>query len=99
MQTPSGHSTTKNTRVLIVEASAGSGKTYALSTRYVKLLLDTDIPPDAIALRSLLAITFTNKAAFEMKGRILELLRRLALDIFDRPKDKEALSERSVLAW
>ena len=64
--------------VCVVEASAGSGKTHALAMRYLALLLD-DHPIDEAKLRSILAITFTNKATVEMKRRILEYLKALAL--------------------
>ncbi|MBD3271151.1 MAG: AAA family ATPase [Elusimicrobia bacterium] len=68
--------------IIVVEASAGSGKTYALAKRYISLLLNpryhqTDGDP-----ASILAITFTNKAAVEMKERIIVLLKRIALDQF-----------------
>src|SRR3989338_7627130 len=62
-----------------VEASAGSGKTYALSRRYIQLLLDPASSFEPAFLRHILAITFTNKAAVEMKRRILESLRKIAL--------------------
>lgn len=78
----------KFTGVKIVEASAGSGKTYALSRAYLGLLL---ADPTENALKSLLAITFTNKATYEMKERILELLKRTALDGFIKPEDKKDL--------
>ena len=55
----------------IYSASAGSGKTYALTREYLKLLLSSDSP---LKFRQILAITFTNKAVNEMKGRILENL-------------------------
>ncbi|MDD5259594.1 MAG: UvrD-helicase domain-containing protein, partial [bacterium] len=74
--------------VKIVEASAGSGKTYALSRAYLGLLL---ADPSENTLKSLLAITFTNKATYEMKERILELLKRTALDGFAKPEDKKDL--------
>jgi ATP-dependent helicase/nuclease subunit A len=64
--------------VCVVEASAGSGKTHALAMRYLALLLD-DRPIDDAKLRSILAITFTNKATVEMKSRILAYLKALAL--------------------
>ncbi len=51
-------------RLLALEASAGTGKTYALSMRYVGLLLAGADPQEV------LAITFTNKAANEMKERV-----------------------------
>ena len=56
---------------LALEASAGSGKTYALSVRYIALLyLGAD--PSKI-----LTLTFTNKAAAEMKSRICDVLKDL----------------------
>ncbi|MCX5703316.1 MAG: UvrD-helicase domain-containing protein, partial [Candidatus Omnitrophica bacterium] len=76
-------------QVCKVEASAGCGKTYALARRYIQLLINPCLNPQAIPLRELLAITFTNKAAIEMKGRILEFLKKIALDKFAGPKEKE----------
>ena len=49
----------------LIRASAGTGKTFSLSNRYLRLLLD-DVRPDAI-----LATTFTRKAAGEILDRIL----------------------------
>ena len=49
---------------LCLEASAGSGKTFALSVRYIALLLRGNHP------NKILALTFTNKAASEMFQRI-----------------------------
>ncbi len=66
--------------VRVVEASAGSGKTYALAKRYVQLLLHAQSPSWDSAIEQILALTFTNKAAIEMKGRILDVLKALALD-------------------
>jgi ATP-dependent helicase/nuclease subunit A len=65
--------------VRVVEASAGSGKTYCLARRYVQLLLNPQLVSEQILLRNILAITFTNKAAYAMKGRILEFLKKIAL--------------------
>ncbi|VAW13057.1 hypothetical protein MNBD_BACTEROID05-1033, partial [hydrothermal vent metagenome] len=64
--------------VRVVEASAGSGKTYALAARYIQLLLNPSLKDDSQSIRSILALTFTNKSAFEMKARILEFLKSLA---------------------
>ncbi|MBI4309201.1 MAG: UvrD-helicase domain-containing protein [Candidatus Omnitrophica bacterium] len=64
--------------VRVVEASAGSGKTYALAKRYVQLLLHTS-SRTSFGLKHILAITFTNKAAGEMKTRIIDVLKGIAL--------------------
>ncbi len=69
--------------VVVVEASAGSGKTYALAKRFLQLLINSRIPQDYVPLRAILAITFTNKATVEMKERILEFLKRIAFDCFE----------------
>jgi len=76
-------------QIYIVEASAGSGKTYALAKRYIQLLINPYLKPEEIPLNSILAITFTNKAAIEMKERILDFLKRIALDNFSSQKEKE----------
>ncbi len=59
----------------ILKASAGSGKTYRLARKYIELLLESK---DRYAYRHILAVTFTNKATDEMKGRILKELHVLA---------------------
>ncbi|NDF71222.1 MAG: hypothetical protein EB131_08835, partial [Betaproteobacteria bacterium] len=56
----------------VVEACAGSGKTWLLVSRIVRLLLDGAEP------RSILGITFTRKAAREMRKRLDEWLWLLA---------------------
>ncbi len=70
----------------IYSASAGSGKTYQLTKEYLKLALGYPQPADPTGERmykpdyfkSILAITFTNDAAGEMKERIVGALRRFA---------------------
>lgn len=78
--------------VRVVEASAGSGKTYALAKRYVQLILNPALDLDQIPIRNILALTFTNKAAFEMKARILEFLKRIALKQLSTSEKQEILA-------
>ncbi len=59
----------------VYNASAGSGKTYTLVRDYLTLILD---PRRATGFQKILAITFTNKAAGEMKDRVLKHLVELA---------------------
>ena len=75
-------------QVTVLKASAGSGKTYSLTERFVQFLLSDKIPKNH--LRNILAITFSNNAAKEMKERILSWLK----DIYFGDPDKiEDLSE------
>ena len=55
----------------VYNASAGSGKTFTLVKQYLKVLLTSD---DLFMFQKVLAITFTNKAAAEMKERVLSNL-------------------------
>ncbi len=61
----------------IYDASAGSGKTYALVKEYLKIIL---VAKKMDAYRNILAITFTNKAVHEMKSRIVGSLSEFAKD-------------------
>jgi len=79
--------------VCIVEASAGTGKTYALARRYIQLLMGTGGMARPAPFKSMLAITFSNKAALEMKERILDFLKRIALDGFADPAEEKELFE------
>nr|WP_240472528.1 UvrD-helicase domain-containing protein [Tenacibaculum ovolyticum] len=59
----------------VYNASAGSGKTFTLVKEYLKVLLNSD---DIFTFQKILAITFTNKAAGEMKERVLENLQEFS---------------------
>ncbi|MCM8781033.1 MAG: UvrD-helicase domain-containing protein [Candidatus Omnitrophica bacterium] len=74
--------------IYVVEASAGSGKTHVLAKRYIQLLMSPELKLEEVPLRDILAITFTNKAAIEMKERILEFLKKIALDKFDNEQER-----------
>jgi ATP-dependent exoDNAse (exonuclease V) beta subunit len=70
---------------IVLKASAGSGKTYALSRRFVQFLLSDSITKNK--LRNILAITFSNNAAKEMRERILDCLKELYFE------DKSAIQD------
>lgn len=70
--------------IQLYRSSAGSGKTFTLARTYLGLVL-----PDPQQYRRVLAITFTNAAAAEMKERIVEYLVRLREGNF--PELEEAL--------
>jgi ATP-dependent exoDNAse (exonuclease V) beta subunit len=67
----------------VYKSSAGSGKTFTLVKEYLALALnDRNNPPQAY--KHILAITFTNKAANEMKDRIIKALKELAMDDYSK---------------
>ena len=78
-----------------IRASAGSGKTFALTRRFLELLRASRpfIPPsacgaedaDGFAWPEILAVTFTNKAATEMKERVVAALKSRALGLESTP--------------
>lgn len=67
---------------IMISSPAGSGKTEKLARRYISLLKGgTDV-------ERILAITFTDKAAAEMKERILNILKAEDHDLFEKIKEK-----------
>jgi ATP-dependent exoDNAse (exonuclease V) beta subunit len=68
----------------VYKSSAGSGKTFTLVKSYLLIALADEVNPPT-KYQSILAITFTNKAAGEMKERILSTLRSISnIGINDR---------------
>ncbi|MDR1122672.1 MAG: UvrD-helicase domain-containing protein [Endomicrobium sp.] len=64
-------------KIISVKSSAGSGKTYSLAKRYIYLLFNSD---ENINIKNIIAVTFTNKAAVEMKYRVINYLKKAALE-------------------
>ena len=76
----------------VINASAGSGKTYALVQNLLTICLK--YPSQADKIRNILALTFTNKAANEMKHRIIDWLKKFSLDTYDTNNDLINIQEK-----
>jgi len=89
-------------RSILVEASAGSGKTNLLARRFLRLLAEVEEPGQVVA------ITFTNAAAAEMRNRILAELEKAAASSLSSPVADEfemdtlaarALQHSRAMGW
>lgn len=80
---------TNSAMLRIYKSSAGSGKTYTLVKEYLRIAFSSD----AHKYRHILALTFTNKAANEMKERIISMLNVITF----RPESSEMARELSEL--
>ena len=75
----------------VINASAGSGKTYTLVQRLLMICLK--YPNQSDAIRTVLALTFTNKAANEMKERILFYLGEFVKNNYSENQDLKNIQE------
>ena len=76
---------------ILLKASAGTGKTHALTLRFIQFLLSPVIAKRTKAdLKNILAITFTRNAAKEMKSRVLDWLKKC---YFGDPQSLDQVSQ------
>ena len=79
-------------RNLLIRASAGTGKTYALATRYLRLMLLGKVDPAKIV-----ALTFSRAAAQEIYTKILERLWTAAKSEENAKKESKEISKASKI--
>ena len=94
--TPNGQrdAVTADEKIITVEAAAGTGKTWVLSNRYIRLLLENkEIKP-----ANILTLTYTEAAASEMKTRIVKRIEE-ELKNFDDIERKNEILDGLADSW
>lgn len=81
----------------VYRSSAGSGKTFTLVKEYLKIALSDDMVPPR-QFRHIIAITFTNKAAAEMKERVIRSLKLLSENDPASGAMAKAISEETYIS-
>ena len=71
------HATLELSGINLIEASAGTGKTYAIASLYLRLLLEKELLPEQI-----LVVTYTEAATQELRSRIRSRIRE-ALEVME----------------
>jgi exodeoxyribonuclease V beta subunit len=74
---PLNHAAVELSGINLIEASAGTGKTYAIASLYLRLLLEKELLPEQI-----LVVTYTEAATQELRGRIRSRIRE-ALEVME----------------
>ena len=88
-QTFDSANTALTKRVTLLEASAGTGKTFALTRIYLRLVAEEDVEVGKI-----LTVTFTAAATEELRDRIRSLLVEAYETLNEPPKQMKSLSFR-----
>jgi len=78
-------------QITVLQASAGSGKTYNLAYRFIRRILQ-----NPQLFHGILAVTFTNKATCQMKDRILESLQKLKQSPEDSDYTEKLLKDLEI---
>ena len=94
------HFTVELSGINLIEASAGTGKTYAIASLYLRLLVEQELLPEQI-----LVVTYTEAATQELRSRIRTRIRE-ALEVMEGGETTDAFLEelhekasRSSLKW
>ena len=72
----------------LVEASAGTGKTYAITTYFVRAILEHGLTPEKI-----LMVTYTKAATAELRARSRSRITKVLCQLDEPPEDSDALYE------
>ncbi|MCG8572126.1 MAG: exodeoxyribonuclease V subunit beta [Spirochaetes bacterium] len=75
----------------LIEASAGTGKTFSIAHLYIRLLLEAKLKVNEI-----LVVTFTEAATAELKSRIIELIQKGIAIIEDTAKKNDSILEKII---
>jgi exodeoxyribonuclease V beta subunit len=78
----------------LIEASAGTGKTFTIAGLYLRLILERDVP-----VREILVVTFTEAATEELRGRIRKTLADAAAALAAGRTSDKALAEMLKQHW
>jgi len=81
------HTTVALSGINLIEASAGTGKTYAIASLYLRLLVESELLPEQI-----LVVTYTEAATQELRSRIRNRIRE-ALEVMEGADTKDAFLE------
>ena len=76
---------------MILEASAGTGKTYSLEHLVLRYILEK-----GLSIKEILAVTFTEKAASELKKRIKSLIRKKLTEAEDEIFNQDVSSHSGI---
>jgi exodeoxyribonuclease V beta subunit len=90
--------TFKEGNAFLIEASAGTGKTWTLERLYIKALLEATSqtnPGTAISVENILVVTFTNDAVEELKNRIYLHIKKTIDVLFDFYHQENNLAQNS----
>ena len=82
------HTTVALSGINLIEASAGTGKTYAIASLYLRLLVESELLPEQI-----LVVTYTEAATQELRSRIRNRIRE-ALEVMEGTETRDTFLER-----